>query len=350
MPVSVVVGGQYGSEGKGKVALDLTRRDKAIAAVVRPGGTNSGHTGYDREGRKTVLRQFPAAAIDGRAITVFPAGSYIDLEIFFQELELLKLTSEKVLIHRNAQIILPEHRLFEAQAGLIEGIASTGSGTGGSVLSRFARYGAGFPKGMTADDTPSLNPFVKDVPAFLDAVLSRGNRVLIEGTQGFGLSPLHGSNWPKATSRDTIAAAFVSEAGLAPQTVDDVILVLRTYPIRVAGDSGNLVGETTWEQLTRSSGSQTPLHEYTSVTKKLRRVGLFDPMIVQDAIRANRPDRIILNHVDYIDASLFERSELSECAAKFVRFVSEAIQRPITEIGTGPTRLLLFDVERSACK
>jgi adenylosuccinate synthase len=68
MPVSIVVGGQFGSEGKGKVALEIVRRDPNVAAVVRVGGTNSGHTAVGRSGRTYVLRQIPAAAIDGNVL------------------------------------------------------------------------------------------------------------------------------------------------------------------------------------------------------------------------------------------------------------------------------------------
>jgi adenylosuccinate synthase len=346
MPVSIVVGGQYGSEGKGKVALEMVRRDPSITTVVRPGGTNSGHTAYDRFGRKVILRQFPAAALDGNTSVVFPSGSYIDPTLFFSELRLLGLPRDQVMIDRRAQIILPEHRHLEAEAGLIESIGSTGSGTGASVLSRIARYGAGLPKGIPVDDVSELSSFIQDIPAALEGALEKGDRVLIEGTQGFGLSPFHGESWPKATSRDTIAASFLSETGLAPQTVDEVILVMRAYPIRVAGDSGPLLGETSWEEVSRSSGSPRPLHEYTSVTNKLRRVGTFDPGIVQRAIRANRPTRIVLNHLDHIDASLYESPRLSPAAASFVSFVNAAIGRCITDLGTGPT--CIFPVQAGA--
>jgi adenylosuccinate synthase len=87
MPVSVVVGGQYGSEGKGKVALELVRRDPSITTAVRPGGTNSGHTAFTNGGRRIVLRQLPAAAIDGNLIVVLPSVSYIDIDMLNKEID-----------------------------------------------------------------------------------------------------------------------------------------------------------------------------------------------------------------------------------------------------------------------
>ena len=80
MPVSIVIGGQFGSEGKGKVALEIVRRSHGRNPVaVRVGGPNSGHTAYDRSGSRWVLRQLPAACVDRNVDVVLPAGSYIDV-------------------------------------------------------------------------------------------------------------------------------------------------------------------------------------------------------------------------------------------------------------------------------
>ena len=84
MPVSVIIGGQYGSEGKGKVALDTARRLSA-AAVVRVGGTNSGHTGVADNGNLVALRQLPASALAPDVMVLLPAGSLIDIDIFQAE-------------------------------------------------------------------------------------------------------------------------------------------------------------------------------------------------------------------------------------------------------------------------
>jgi adenylosuccinate synthase len=81
MPVTVVVGGQFGSEGKGKVALGIVRRNKSVAAAVRVGGTNSGHTGIGADGKTYVLSQLPAASVDRSIQVVLPPGSYIDLRV-----------------------------------------------------------------------------------------------------------------------------------------------------------------------------------------------------------------------------------------------------------------------------
>ena len=89
MPVSVVIGGQFGSEGKGKTALEIVRRSKEPVVAVRVGGPNSGHTAYDRLGYKHVLRQLPAACVDRNIDVVLPAGSYIDVDVLLAEIERL---------------------------------------------------------------------------------------------------------------------------------------------------------------------------------------------------------------------------------------------------------------------
>ena len=203
MPVSVVVGGQFGSEGKGKVALEIARRSKA-EAVVRVGGTNSGHTGISRDGRTYALRQLPAAALAPSAMVILPPGSLIDTEIFEREVSLLGLSPERVKIDPMATVISREDILAEQKAGLVASIGSTGSGTGAALQRRIARQGDGF--GLQASDHPVLEPYLADTTPVMRKLLKGDRRIVIEGTQGFGLSLLHGGYYPKATSRDTIGA------------------------------------------------------------------------------------------------------------------------------------------------
>src|SRR5438105_1574181 len=124
MPVSVVVGGQYGSEGKGKVALQIAQQSGA-RAVVRVGGPNSGHTGIDQTGRPWILRQLPAAALASRAVIMLPAGSLIDPEILLVEIRQLNIEPERLIIDSGASVVLPRHRSEEAAEHLIERIGST---------------------------------------------------------------------------------------------------------------------------------------------------------------------------------------------------------------------------------
>ena len=336
MPVSVVVGGQFGSEGKGKVALETTKRLHA-AAVVRVGGTNSGHTGIAEDGRPVALRQLPAAALARDALVVLPPGSLIDLPIFEREIDLLGLTPDRVKVDRRATVITESDKAAERGAGLVEGIGSTGSGTGAALQRRISREGDG--RGVLASDFKSLRGFLTDTTPLLRGLLEGGEQVVVEGTQGFGLSILHGDHYPRATSRDTTAGTFVSEAGLSPLDVHEIILVIRAFPIRVAGNSGELYGETTWKEIAEQAGLPSGYHELTTATRKVRRIGRFDPRLVRKAIAANNPTQIVLNHLDYIDASASE-GRFSSRTREFVQWVENCIRRDISWVGTGPGSLV----------
>jgi len=233
MPVTIVVGGQYGSEGKGKVAHYLAREMEAGFAV-RCGGPNSGHTVIDEQGNARIFQQLPTAAILPDVKLAICAGSYIDLDILYREINETNVDADRLFIDPDAVIITSELKEREANSGLIDRISSTGSGTGAAVAARINREKAL----LFAKDISELKPFITSVPAMLRFSLDNKERIIIEGTQGFGLSPFHARHYPYATSRDTTAAAFLSETGLSPLDVDDVVMVIRAFPIRVAGCSG----------------------------------------------------------------------------------------------------------------
>ncbi len=182
--------------------------------------------------------------------------------------------------------------------------------------------------------------------------LAAGERIVIEGTQGFGLSLLHSTEYPYVTSRDTTAAAFVSETGLSPLDVDDIVLVIRAFPIRVAGNSGPLLNEIEWQTLSSEAGSSIPIVEYTSVTRSIRRVARFHPDVVRQAIIVNRPTRVVLNHLDYIDTLCASLNALSDKAKDFVDTVEASLNAPIHYFGFGAASLILrtYSVTNSLSK
>ena len=335
MPVSIVVGGQYGSEGKGKVTHWLARKQQARYAI-RVGGPNSGHTVVDK-GRRTVLRALPTPTLIEGVIGVVPAGAYLDVGVLLREVEETGLTKDRLLIHPSAVVIDDSMRADERQAGLVEGIGSTGQGVGGAVTQRAMRR-----RSVTfAGSMEPLRGFVRpDLDRILADALDRGERIIVEGTQGFGLSILHGGHYPYATSRDTTAAGALSEAGLSPRDVDCVALTLRAFPIRVGGNSGPLPLETTWETIRRECGAASDLTELTTVTGRPRRVAEFDEEVVLRAIRANRPDLVILNHVDYFDYAIHEEPDLTPQVACRVSELESRLGLKIDYVGSGPGRVI----------
>ena len=262
MPISVVVGGQFGSEGKGKVAHWLAARRHARAAI-RVGGPNSGHTVVAKDGRTWVLRQLPTPMVDLDVVGVIASGAYLDLDVLLGEIADADATPDRLRIDDFAVIVEGKHKHLEAES-LTKRISSTGSGTGEALAQRVRRV-----EGLRfARDVAALGPYLADTIAEMRASLQRGERIVVEGTQGFGLSLLHARLYPYVTSRDTTAAGALSEAGLSPVDVDEIVLVLRAHPIRVSGDSGPLPNETTRSGSRTGLGSGTTLLERTTATKK----------------------------------------------------------------------------------
>jgi len=335
MPVTIIIGGQYGSEGKGKVAHYFAREMKASFAV-RCGGPNSGHTVIDEQGRARIFQQLPTAAILPDVKLAICSGSYIDLDILLKEIAETNLDKDRLLIDPNAVIITDELKARETQSGLMDRIGSTGSGTGAAVAARINRE----PSLCFAKDIPELKPFIANVSKRLRSSLNSRERIIIEGTQGFGLSPLHGGHYPYATSRDTTAAAFLSETGLSPLDVDDVVLTIRTFPIRVAGNSGPFShpdDEIDWNTITLEGGHSQPIEERTSVTKHVRRVARFDPEIVRQAIISNRPTTIVLNHIDYLSSN--KEQVKQQKIQSFIFMVENTLKNNINFLGLGPDTL-----------
>lgn len=327
MSVTVIVGGQFGSEGKGKVALYYIEK-LGCSVAVRVGGSNSGHTVVGEDGVVRVFRHLPTAAVLADTLCVISAGSYIDVDVLLSEIQVVGLDPARLVIDKNAVVVTEQNKQSELEWRLRPNIGSTGTGTGAAVISRILRSGTV----RLAGSDSRLAPFISNTRNLLRQRIKQGERILIEGTQGFGLSVLHADDYPFATSRDTTAAGFVSETGLSPLDVDEVVLVIRAFPIRVPGHSGPLPNEIDWEKVSEISGSG-PIVERTSVTNRVRRVAQFDPRVVRAAIETNRPTRIVLNHVDYIDSCCAALGALTPKAAMFVDEVERSLECPIDLVG-----------------
>ncbi|MER9336169.1 adenylosuccinate synthetase [Mesorhizobium sp. M0293] len=335
MPVTVVVGGQFGSEGKGKVSAYLARTMRATA-VVRVGGPNSGHSAVDERGTLHTLRQLPAGAVGTDTQIVLPAGSLINPDILLAEIRQLGVTPARLRIDSKASLVTKQHIEEEASGDIVARIASTGSGTGAALMDRLSRS----PNHLLVKDFPELAPFMEeDISWYLRGLLQKGQRIVVEGTQGFGLSVWHSADFPYATSRDTTAAGFLAEAGLAPHDVDDVAMVLRTYPIRVGGNSGPLPKEISWGELAVEAKLPPEFVEYTTATHRVRRVARFDSLVVNRAIASNQPHRIFLNHMDYVDPQ--GKNELPSVKSRdFLRGVEAELNRSVDFVGYGPEILI----------
>lgn len=283
-PLQVIVGAQYGSEAKGAVAAYLARGLDA-PLCIRVGGPNAGHTVYDDSGVEWKLQQVPVGLVTNPYATGYiAAGSEVDVSLLNREIEALDIAglnvSGRLQVSGEATIIQLKHSELETggrthgESGLTKSIGSTGKGVGAARAERLMRTA------QRVRDTfdvhcPTVNG---DWP--VEAAVRAGRPIQIEGTQGYALG-LHAGAYPFTTSGDCRAIDFLAQAGVNPWGHSvQVWLVARCYPIRVAGNSGPMKDETTWEEL----GLE---REHTTVTKKVRRVGGWDPELLDRAIVAN---------------------------------------------------------------
>lgn len=303
--LTVLVGGQYGSEGKGAVAAYIADN---YNVHVRVGSPNAGHTIY-WNGEKHVMQSIPCGWINPNARIVIGRGALLNMKLLMKELvHILRYYPnflDRLFIDSEAGIL--DEKFHEMEGG-IDGemhrrIGSTGEGVGPARVARINRDPGQFRQFKDVANEYGLeNCLWYGTPKLLADWQDDGANILIEGTQGSGLSLLH-SYWPYCTSVDTNAAGIISEVGIAPSRVTDVLMVVRSYPIRVAGNSGPMAGEITWEELADRMGQEvTP--EKTTVTKKVRRIAEWDSELFNRSCTLNEPTEIALTFADYVDPSI----------------------------------------------
>jgi len=332
--VTLVIGGQYGSEGKGALVAYLTDplydRLGMSPVVVRTGGPNAGHSMlYDGEHMK--MRQLPCSWHNPNATLCIGPGALIDMDVLKAEMMMVnKITGTRLtgrlLIDPNVALIDDSSRELEAK--LIKEIGSTGKGIGGAQAQRVLR------QGRTADQEEALGPYLANVPEFLHKAREANREILVESSQGFALSLTRGGFYPFATSRDLLPGAILTEAGVPHSWPLHVIMVMRTYPIRVAGNSGPLLGELTWKELSDKTGGYIK-EETTTVTGLTRRVGIWDTRLAKDAVMHVQPDAIHLSFLDYLFPNLAMAPQINvDALATITNFEREMGVR-IEYVGTG---------------
>jgi adenylosuccinate synthase len=357
-----VVGGQYGSEGKGAVtaalAARIARAEGVPPAVVRVAGPNAGHSAIgERDGRKWALRQVPVAAVTSGADLFIAAGSEIDPPVLEAEVRELDEAgyevSSRLWVDTSATVIDERHKEHEASELLRERAGSTVKGIGAARADRVMRWAKTWGEwvkeqgGVEAVEAIYGHPF-DSTARTLNWLVDHGQHILIEGTQGYGLG-LHGEHYPQCTSSDCRAIDFMAMAGLnawgsgGSRRVEPWV-VLRVHPIRVAGNSGPLHAETTWGQLGLPE-------ELTTVTQKVRRVGGWDPVLAYNAVQANGGEacKVALTMVDTVVPELAGRTDLAgisgDADLELKRWVDEIRRTDGTPgyLGTGPDTGIWLD-------
>ena len=182
----------------------------------------------------------------------------------------------------------------------------------------------------------------------LEKAFAAGERVMLEGTQGTDLS-LHHGMWPHVTPRETTASGCLADAGIAPSRVRDVIMVVRTYPIRVGGTSGDMGVEIDFDVIAARSGLDEDAIRTTevgTVSRKPRRVAEFDLGQVRRAAALNGATNIALTFADYIAAEnegARSIDDLTRATRSFIERLEDATGAPVDLVATGPDRKAMID-------
>lgn len=364
MSACAVVGGQYGSEGKGLIVGHVAHE---FSGHVRVGAANAGHTLYTRdlvgEYHKHVMQQLPCSVYaDPSAVAYVGPGALISPDIF--EAELLTLrefyagrgeSAPVVVVDPRAHVIQEWQVYKEQLSDLAERIGSTSAtaneGIGACQAARVMRDSGCVIAGhyWSESEAVGMGFELGDVPA----AAWEHDALLLEGTQGTGLSLTTG-HFPYVTSRNTTAAGLCADAGVAPTRLDRVILVCRTYPIRVASPNGGTgtsgpfypdSEEISWEAI-----GVDPQSERTTVTKKVRRVATFSMDQIKESVMLNGATEIALTFADYLDPRIAGLSSSSSGrwqslvdypdVERAVESVQEATGVPVSMVGTGPRSVL----------
>lgn len=336
--VDILVGGQYGSEGKGNIVHYLAPE---YDVLVRVGGPNAGHKVF-RDGEPPfTFHHLPSGALaNGDAHLVLGAGAVINVEKLLKEIADLALPVDRLTIDERAMVI--EARDIELeQRFLKDEIGSTAQGVGAATARKILNRTPGSDVRL-ARDIPELRHYIGSSLDLLEGALTERRRVLIEGTQGTSLS-LHHGYYPHVTSRVPTSAGCLAEVGLAPRHVRRVVMVCRTYPIRVGNtDTGKTSGwmsrEISLDAVAGRSGiplSELERVERTSTTNRDRRIAEFDWEQYRRSLTLNGPTDIALTFVDYLSVRNRDAYRYEQLTQETLRFVEE-----LEKVGGVPVSLI----------
>lgn len=341
MPVDIIVGGQAGDEGKGKICAYLAYKDDYQYAI-KVGGPNAGHTVFYKD-RIFALKSIPAGFVNKKTKLVLGAGTYIITDWLLKEMADTG-SGGRLIIDPNAVVITPRQMEKErGDARMMKRIGSVGTGLGEAVKERIERKPITFAK-----DEPRLKPYIRETAVLLNKALSAGAKILLEGTQGMKLSLLHGE-YPYVTSRDTTASTFLAEAGLGPKYVRDVYAIFKPYVSRVG--PGPLEKEIKDEEVLNIH--HTKGREVGSVSGRLRRIGAFEEKTAFRTVSINSATRLAVTHIDTFKGNAGARklSQFTAGAKAFIRKIealSDIYPHPrLSLVSYGPGLMDVIDLRRS---
>lgn len=377
--LTIVMDGQFGSSGKGKIASYVAAKADNWQFACNAFSAQAGHWVKLDDGRGYFYQHLNSVAYDVdkfEKLYIGPASA-IELPALLREIEENKITPSKLGISPIATIISEADMEFERGTAGFDGaplvdnkgtarFGSTCHGVGSATARKVLRR----PSVLCAKDVPELKQYICDVSTEIADRLDQGQSGLLELAQGFPLS-LNGRFYPYCTSRNVTVAQAMSDMFLPTKYAGQVIINLRTLPIRInskkyigadgqhltyaevqqgvphqvyEGNSGHWYPdqtELTWEEVTRQSGSPTEIMEMTSVTKLPRRIATFSRMNLEEAIRFNDTGagvHLSLNFANYIDYTLTGKRAKEDLTEKFNHWMVESLgdrASQVAFVGTG---------------
>ncbi len=334
MSVTILVGAQWGDEGKGKIVHFLSQEADIVARYQ--GGANAGHTVVTGE-RTIVLHLLPVGALWPHVTAIIGAGVVVDPIDLMKEIDLLQKSgidlTGRLLISHKAHLIMPYHKLLDrvAEEKSSEKIGTTGRGIGPAYVDKATRTGIRIVDLLDRDvlraklrrnieeknlllsriyETEELNedqiiaeylkfdkridPYVKDVSVFLSEAISEGKKILLEGAQGT-LLDIDAGTYPYVTSSNPTAGGALTGLGIGPRCIDHVMGVLKAYTTRVGHGPFPTEESGEFGKRLRETGV-----EYGATTGRPRRCGWFDAVIARYSARVNSIDTWAVTKLDVL--------------------------------------------------
>lgn len=332
MTCTIVVGGFFGDEGKGKIVAHIAHRDRP-SIISRGGvGPNAGHTVTVGE-KAYGVRMVPSGFVYKDARLMIGTGVLVDPRVFIQEVDLVGVKG-RIFVDQRCAVIDEDHiRRDKGSEYLAKKIGSTGTGCGPANADRVLRVA------RLAKEVPELAEFLIDVPREINNALDAGQSVMLEGSQGFGIS-LYFGTYPYVTSKDTSASQVAADNGVGPTRIDEVMVVYKAYPTRV--------GEGPFSTEMTSERSHTlGIEEFGTVTHRPRRIGVWDGEMAKYSMMVNGGTQAAITGIDRVDKECFGATGYQQLTRKAKSFIESAeldIGAPITLISTGPDVSHIIDL------
>jgi adenylosuccinate synthase len=329
MPCTVVAGGFWGDEGKGKVISYLALKDR-LDICVRTGSVNAAHTVWFK-GKRYALHMVSGGFVDKKCRLLIAAGANVHVAQFIKEVEETGV-GERIGVDSQASVIEEKHSAQDKADEYLKGLGTTGWGVGPAIEERVRR------KAKLAKDVPELKPYLTDVSMETNQAIDSQRSVLLEGTQGLLLSLFHGT-YPYVTSRDTSASAICSEVGVGPTRVDNVIVVFKSFVTRVG--TGPLPGEISKEEAVKRGW-----FESAAGTGRDRRSAPFSFELARRAAVINGATHLAVTKLDCLFPecrAVRSYEHLPTNAKLFIERIEEETKTRVSLVGTGPDALDLID-------